>query len=81
VNDSLVELHNRLSARVNLEDRRKLDRTQRVKPDPTGYWTDSSMDLRAGLEVVEEPVDLLNDETLPVKLDTEVPERGAWKTD
>jgi hypothetical protein len=47
----------------------------------TGYWTDSSMDLRAGLDVVELPVDVLPDDMPQTGSGTGLPERSAWTTE
>lgn len=47
----------------------------------TGYWTDSSMDLRAGLDVVELPFDVLRDDVPQTGGETGLPERSARTTE
>jgi hypothetical protein len=81
VKNVLAELRNFLTARNTPDDSRKLERTKSTKPDPTGYWSDSSMDLKAGLEVVELPVDVSWDEGQLSGSETALPERTAWTTD
>lgn len=48
-----MEHGNRLVANVIPKERRKLTRNTGVASDHPGYWSDSSTDLRAGLEIVE----------------------------
>jgi hypothetical protein len=47
----------------------------------TGYWTDSSMDLMAGLDVFELPFDVVRDDMPQTGSETGLPERSAYTTD
>jgi hypothetical protein len=81
VKNVLAELRNFLTARNTPDETRKLERALSAKPDPTGYWSDSSMDLRAGLDVVELPVDVSWDGAPKIGTETELSSRTSWTTD
>jgi len=74
-----MEHRNDSIANVSPTGRRKLARIPGVASEHPGYWTDSSMDLRAGLDIVEVSADTQWADTLPFEI--EPPHRGSWITD